>query len=221
MEWYYIETNAQGESLRKGPWSSIQMISFEERGIIQANTMVWHPQIDQWSSWESQKSHALSEIPSPEPVLAPAPILTQPIATTPFAGFWIRGLAFFIDKFILQMVSLILYAFLPLLGTSETQLAQGQSMGLLMALVAVHLLIAAIYHIWFVRYYAGTIGKILLGLTIVRADGAPMDWSTATVRFLGSWLSSLTLGVGFLMAAFDPEKRTLHDQIAKTRVIGR
>jgi hypothetical protein len=32
-------------------------------------------------------------------------------------------------------------------------------------------------------------------------------------------LSSLTLAIGYIMAAFDDEKRSLHDRICDTRVI--
>ena len=64
-----------------------------------------------------------------------------------------------------------------------------------------------------------TIGKIGLNLKIIRADGTAVTRSWALRRYFAMGLSLLTGTVGFLMAAFDPEKRALHDRICATRVV--
>jgi uncharacterized RDD family membrane protein YckC len=33
------------------------------------------------------------------------------------------------------------------------------------------------------------------------------------------WLSKLTFGIGFLLVAFTPKKRALHDLLARTQVV--
>ena len=38
-------------------------------------------------------------------------------------------------------------------------------------------------------------------------------------RYFGKWLSYMAMGIGFLIAAFDAEKRAMHDMICDTRVI--
>src|SRR5215211_4656102 len=50
-----------------------------------------------------------------------------------------------------------------------------------------------------------TLGKWIAGLRIERRDGEP--------------LTLLTLGLGFLLAAFDPQGRALHDWLAGTVVV--
>ena len=55
---------------------------------------------------------------------------------------------------------------------------------------------------------------------IVREDGEePLGWGTAFMRLVGYMVSGFILYIGFLMIAFNPEKKGLHDMIAKTRVL--
>lgn len=75
------------------------------------------------------------------------------------------------------------------------------------------------YHIGMNGRWGATLGKRALGLKIVRPDGSPIGYGKATARFFAEWLSSLTLLVGYIMASFDDERRTLHDRICDTRVI--
>lgn len=64
-----------------------------------------------------------------------------------------------------------------------------------------------------------TVGKWVTGLRIERKDGAPLSFGRATLRhFIGYPMSLATLGLGFLLAAFNREGRALHDVIAGTTV---
>jgi uncharacterized RDD family membrane protein YckC len=58
-----------------------------------------------------------------------------------------------------------------------------------------------------------------LGLKVTRADGGPISAGLAAGRFFAKYLSFLTFCIGFLIAAFDREKRSLHDHICQTRVV--
>jgi uncharacterized RDD family membrane protein YckC len=71
----------------------------------------------------------------------------------------------------------------------------------------------------FVKAFGATPGKLLLGLTVVRADGKSMSWSVAAWRCVAISFSQMMFGLGYLMAATDPEKRALHDYLAGTRVV--
>ncbi|HEX8142979.1 MAG TPA: RDD family protein [Pyrinomonadaceae bacterium] len=65
-----------------------------------------------------------------------------------------------------------------------------------------------------------TIGKWATGLRIVRMDGQLMGPGRSLIRhLLGYPLSLLTLGIGFLVAAFNGNGRALHDVIAGTVVV--
>lgn len=73
---------------------------------------------------------------------------------------------------------------------------------------------------YFVFMHAGgqTIGKSLMGLYVVRLDGAPLDPVQSLGRFIGYGFSALPFGFGFLLAAFTP-RRALHDYLAGTIVV--
>lgn len=65
-----------------------------------------------------------------------------------------------------------------------------------------------------------TLGKWVTGLRIERRDGQPLDFAHALLRHTAGYLVSLlTLGVGFLLAAFNREGRALHDMLANTVVV--
>ena len=65
-----------------------------------------------------------------------------------------------------------------------------------------------------------TLGKWATGLRIRRADGGEIGIGRAFLRhFVGYPLSFLTLGLGFLAAAFTARGRGLHDLIAGTIVV--
>jgi len=65
-----------------------------------------------------------------------------------------------------------------------------------------------------------TIGKWAAGLRILRLDGGPIGVGRAFARHFGGYtLSFLTLGIGFLIAAFSLRGRGLPDLIAGTVVV--
>jgi uncharacterized RDD family membrane protein YckC len=65
-----------------------------------------------------------------------------------------------------------------------------------------------------------TVGKWATGLRILRADGREIGIGRSFLRhFIGYPLSFVTLGLGFLAAAFTMRGRGLHDLIAGTVVV--
>jgi len=64
-----------------------------------------------------------------------------------------------------------------------------------------------------------TIGMAVLGIRVVRADGAPIGWRQAVVRTLALPLSFLLLGLGFLGILTNRDRHALHDRIAGTAVV--
>jgi uncharacterized RDD family membrane protein YckC len=65
-----------------------------------------------------------------------------------------------------------------------------------------------------------TVGKWAAGLRILRDDGSEIGIGRAFLRhFVGYPLSFITLGLGFLAAAFTTRGRGLHDLIAGTIVV--
>ncbi len=64
-----------------------------------------------------------------------------------------------------------------------------------------------------------TLGQMITNIKVVRTDGKSCDLRTSALRFLGYIVCGLTLGIGFLIIAFDRRRQGLHDKIADTYVI--
>ena len=65
-----------------------------------------------------------------------------------------------------------------------------------------------------------TLGKLIVGLTIVNWDGTPVRASSIVARnIFGYSLTLLTFGVGFLIAAVNKSGRALHDFVGGTIVV--
>ena len=65
----------------------------------------------------------------------------------------------------------------------------------------------------------GTHGKVNARIRVVDQYGNRISWQRSMLRNGMKIISSLPLGLGFIWAAFDKEKRAWHDIIAKTFVI--
>jgi len=87
--------------------------------------------------------------------------------------------------------------------------------GVLLLGVALHV----VYHTVLVGGCGQTLGKMLMGVVVVRRDGAPAGYGRALLRCLGGGLCLLTLGIGRLPALFTREHRGLPDLVAGTRPI--
>lgn len=79
--------------------------------------------------------------------------------------------------------------------------------------------VAVLYSWFFLSRYDATPGKMALGLKVVRSDGSKLSTGRIVGRYFSEWLSGAILFVGYIMAGFDEERRTLHDRICDTRVI--
>ncbi|HTS76456.1 MAG TPA: RDD family protein [Bryobacteraceae bacterium] len=148
----------------------------------------------------------------------------QGIVARRYGGFWIRFVARVIDAFVLGVaVSILLVPVTLLFGISIASLGSTQNFGAIAGAMGMYLLLGfAInlgYEVYFDSTRGGTPGKLLLGMKIIRNDGSLMNAGQATGRFFAYLLSGFTFYIGFIMAGFDSEKRSLHDRICDTRVI--
>lgn len=75
------------------------------------------------------------------------------------------------------------------------------------------------YHWLTIASSGQTAGKEMLGVRVVRLDGRPVSRYQALGRVLAKLLSWLTLGAGFLVPLFRQDKRSLHDLVARTKVV--
>jgi uncharacterized RDD family membrane protein YckC len=148
-----------------------------------------------------------------------------------YGGFWIRFLARIIDWILLAIVGSIIRIPLTLvmggvgLGLSRVQdpaaalAALPALAGVIGLSILINFAVSFIYEVYFVSSRGATPGKMVLGLKIVRADGGPVSMGLAAGRYFASILSGFTFMIGYIIAGFDDQKRSLHDRICDTRVI--
>lgn len=63
-----------------------------------------------------------------------------------------------------------------------------------------------------------TLGKMAMDLYVTDVEGCRLTFGAAVIRSLLKNLSGVTLGIGFMMAAFTKKKQALHDMLARTLV---
>ena len=235
MNWYY---SAQGQQL--GPVDENAFKELVASGQIQPTTLVWHSELPSWKP--------LSEVQSPAGPTAYCSECGTKFATDEmiqfgsslvcanckdrfaqklregvslgvarhYAGFWIRALARLIDA----VVGWIFYAAIGLLFFRSflfsSRVVFGPVFGVMYLL---QILFAASYEIFLTARYGGTLGKLALKLQVITARGERLSLGLSAGRYFAQILSAFTLTIGYIMAAFDPEKRALHDRICNTRVV--
>ena len=89
------------------------------------------------------------------------------------------------------------------------------SLGASLLAVALHVA----YHTVLVGGCGQTVGKMALGVAVVRRDGSPAGYGRALLRCVGGGLTVLTLGRGRLLVFANREHRGLSDLVAGTRAI--
>jgi uncharacterized RDD family membrane protein YckC len=169
------------------------------------------------------------------------------VAAQEYGGFWIRFAAKFIDNLIVAVVVLVpLIIFIVVLGLSTSKSAQGgfgavpsvhfgwigrgtgagaifgqaimaQALSLLFQLIFVA--IRTVYSTFFLGKFGATPGKMVFKLVVVDASGSKISYGRAFGRSCAEILSQLICAIGYIIAAFDDQKRTLHDHMCNTRVI--
>jgi uncharacterized RDD family membrane protein YckC len=79
--------------------------------------------------------------------------------------------------------------------------------------------VPAAYEIFLIGAYGATLGKMLMKIKVVTAEGGRVSYARATGRHFAKILSGIILYIGYLMAFWDDEKRALHDRMCRTRVV--
>jgi uncharacterized RDD family membrane protein YckC len=146
---------------------------------------------------------------SPQP--AAGPIAQEAIA---YAGFWRRLLAYLIDATFLFGIEFTLASAVYLLAPGNLQ-----------AIANVAPVSGAIWWAYFAVLESsparGTLGKMALSIYVGDLHGDPVTFRRAVLRNFLKTLSSLLLGMGWILAAFTPRKQALHDLLSGTLVLRR
>ena len=142
----------------------------------------------------------------------------------PYASFWIRFIALFVDGIIVTIALFVIFfaigliAAIAAMATGSTPSTGGGN--------SVELLADVIYFILYVGYFiyfwgmGQTPAMRWFHLAVVDATTAqPIGFGRAGLRYVGYLLSILACYIGLIWAAFDPHKQGWHDKIANTVVV--
>ncbi len=136
-----------------------------------------------------------------------------------YAGFWTRFAAYFLDALMLFAVS---FGINLIAGLSAAQAIGAQPKGaiaLQIILFVINLSIGISYEVVLIGKYGATLGKMACKIKVVTADGGRVSYLRALGRYFAKMLSGFACLIGYIIAAFDGQKRALHDHICNTRVV--
>jgi uncharacterized RDD family membrane protein YckC len=131
----------------------------------------------------------------------------QGSTTYELASIGNRFVAAIIDDLILLVISFITAALLLPFLTDITSLLVG-------------IVLNAGYYTYFWTQRDGqTPGKRVMNIRVIKTDGTPITVSDALLRVFGYYVGRITLGLGYIWAAFDANNQAWHDKMANTFVV--
>ncbi len=135
-----------------------------------------------------------------------------------YAGFWPRFGAKFVDGLVLFVINMCI-SFLIGLVTAAKQTDPASAIALRSTEFLIETAVGVTMVTYFLGKFGATPGKMALGLVVVTPEGGKISYMRAFGRYFAEMLSSICLGIGYLMVLFDDERRAMHDRICNTRVV--
>lgn len=143
--------------------------------------------------------------------------MTAPVT----AGVWRRLLAHYLDCLVGLAAWLLCSMWLAIglwaLGNRPRDLFDLAL--LLVATLALAFALHVAYHVVLVGGCGQSLGKMAMGIVVVRRDGGAAGYGRAGLRCLGGLLSFASFGLGYAGVLFTVERRGLADWLAGTRVV--
>jgi len=135
--------------------------------------------------------------------------------------FSVRFGAKIIDGIILWLIVLLIYAATAFISGFLMAKFDNPSLPFIFVVVSACfcVIFSITYTTLFLGKYGATIGKMLFRIKVIHSDGSRIGYLKALERYVVEYLSGLTLFLGYLMALFDDQNRTLHDRICNTKVV--
>jgi uncharacterized RDD family membrane protein YckC len=167
------------------------------------------------SQAEATSARVADETPHAPPAAAPESVAVQPR----YAGFWIRFAALFIDGLITGAGAIAVGVVIgALAAVGNRDFAAGAAVGYYLSYLVIRWLYFALSES---SVRGATLGKRAVGIFVTDTAGRRISFGRATGRTFAKLLNAMTLGVGWLLAAFTDRKQGLHDLVAGTLVVAR
>lgn len=245
MDWYYREESG----LQIGPLTDSEFDDHVKLGRITSETLVWNESMSGWQAYNRLGSGLSGKSEPVEPIVTCSqcfrqfpqsdviqyqnswvcasckPVFFQRLkeggvmpGILDYAGFWPRVGAKLIDG-VIQTLGIWLVAAVIILPAEMLIDNEMLKAALMLIVYAVMIGLAVGYNVYFLSKYSATPGKMMLGMKVVTSEGERITAGKAVARFFAEILSQWTCYVGYIMAAFDEERRALHDRLCNTRVV--
>lgn len=137
------------------------------------------------------------------------------------AGFWSRLLAHCLDCLV-GLAAWLLCSMWLVIGLWALQNPPRDLLDMalvLLTMLALALALHIAYHVVLVGGCGQSLGKMALGIVVVRRDDGAVGYGRAGLRCLGGLLSVASFGLGYAGVLFTAERRGLADWLAGTRVV--
>lgn len=196
-------------SEKRGPYSIEELRERVLNGTASQDDLAWHEGLRDWMPLRQV-------IPLNTSYCLPRPPGEASTGNV-FAGFWRRAAAFIIDNIVGLIVALPMGYVVGLLyyhsdgRDPEVARLLGNVVGITLGWVYFSAMESS--------RLQGTLGKMALGIKVTDTQGMRIGFGRASGRYFGKTVSTLILGIGYLMGAFTRRKQALHDIMAGCVVV--
>lgn len=138
------------------------------------------------------------------------------------AGFWTRLFAFCIDNLIVAIGLLVVRLIMSIVMSGLTETILGGNLIFHYTLKDIVVYIGYVSYFILFTYLTGTtIGKKVMNLRVVNKDGSEKLTLLNVIyrETIGRFLCKMTVGIGYLLVGFHPQKSGIHDLLCDTKVI--
>lgn len=137
------------------------------------------------------------------------------------AGFWIRFFASTVDCLILTAASwLIIFAYYGLAKLLHLPVPRAESIDLQFIDAIIYMVISFFYYTHLHYRYGATLGKMPFQIKVLDDQTDEyLTYKKSMLRTLGYAVSTIPLMAGYVMAAFQPEKKALHEIISRSHSV--
>lgn len=240
MEWFYAEADRP-----VGPLDDEEFRRHVRQGRVRAATPVWWMGAPGWypfqwirlqeidprsgfSGFCSGCSRALDEgemihaqntwvCPECKPLLFQrvweGPATMGDAGSSRCAGFLVRCVAGLLDLMVVWLILAVLAIWVIHMVSAA---ASGAAIALMIVFASI---VGILYETVFVGKYGATPGKLACRVKVTVSNGSRVGYALAFGRCAAKFISTYIVLIGYVLAAFDAQKRTLHDRICDTRVV--
>ena len=154
------------------------------------------------------------------------PVTAAAYANAEYMGFWIRFAAFVVDRIITYVIAALIAAGIGISRTSgQTEAVPAESISVAFDNINYSFLllvwgVSTTYGVILTALRGQTIGKMLLRIQVVDANGNIPPWHRVIAReVLGKFASEIIIWLGYIWIGFDQRKRGWHDYLGGSYVI--